>query len=669
MILPIARRGASGRTTRSSRFPVRTIGLFLAALTGLTTAAEAHETQEISSPDGRIVVSVALQDGDLLPRYSIRQDGREIMRPSAAGFPLTGSPQGWGEATANLTKGRDRYDLPAAKVRSVDEAYNQLELAAGRDGAGNRVKLYVRVYDTGVAIRGIVEAESGNLAQSLQEVTEFMLPREAECHGSNLGRFHTAHEAEFDPVRPDQIRQLNLFDAPFVCAAPDGTGAFAIAEADVHDYPLMMFGGVRTGDSGLAVMLADPPGGLPTPDRGNRMETPWRVVMIADNRGKLIENTLITSLNRPAEGDFAWVKPGKYAWDWWNGQTVRSVEKPGMNMATIKAFIDFAGANGFEYMMIDDGWYLNSGAGGRVLPGADNLTPIAAVEIPELVAYARQQNVDLILWVHSDMIRTNMEQALALYASWGIKGIKVDFMDRDDAEMVEFYNRIAEATARHRILLNMHGAYHPTGLIRTYPNYITQEGVLGAEYNRWSVRINARHNVSLAYTRMLTGPMDYTPGAFRNVPDSEFRMTSKGPMVRFTRGQTLAMYVVYDSPLQSVADSPDAYADKPSGLDFIRLVPTAWDETRFLAGEIDEYVVIARRKGRDWYVGAMTDGKQRTLTIPLTFLDKGRYASTIWQDGSDMTSVDTKTGTADRQQSLQLELAPSGGAVAVLRAQ
>jgi alpha-glucosidase len=283
----------------------------------------------------------------------------------------------------------------------------------------------------------------------------------------------------------------------------------------------------------------------------------------------------------------------------------------------------------------------------------------------QLVKYARDRNVGLLLWVQWKLLDRQLDAALAQYEKWGIKGIKVDFMDRNDQQMVDYYHRVMAKAANHKLMVNMHGAYPPTGLIRTYPNYVTQEGVLGAEYNKWSKRVTASHNVTLAYTRNLLGPMDYTPGGFRNASPERFKISNSPPMVQTTRGQALAMFVVYDSPLQMVADSPDVY-EKADGFEFIKNVPTMWDETRFVAGEIAEYVVVARRKGTEWYVGALNNEQPRTIEVPLSFLSTGRYNLSSWEDGATPTALKKDSQKVSASNSLKMTLAGSGGAVARL---
>jgi alpha-glucosidase len=369
----------------------------------------------------------------------------------------------------------------------------------------------------------------------------------------------------------------------------------------------------------------------------------------------------VGNLNPPAQGDFSCVKPGKTTWDWWSGP----LEGVKPDLAAYKRFIDFAAENGFPYHLIDAGWSFGAGPCCDPLPTTDISRPADGIDMPALVRYAADKGVGLLLWVHWEHLAPRMDEVLDTYARWGIKGIKVDFMNRDDQEMVAFYQRAAEATAKRKMLLDMHGAYVPAGLQRSYPNYITQEGVLGAEWNKMDKRITPRHNLMLPYTRMLAGPMDYTPGGFRNVPAAQFEVRAVMPQTQTTRGQALAMYVVYDSPLQMVSDDPSNYRGEP-GFQFIKRVPTAWDETRFLSGEPGEDIVLARRHGKTWYVGAMTGDQARTQKVSLGFLPPGKYRATIWQDGEVARELRRTQRSVTHKDQLSLSLAAAGGAAVVL---
>ena len=646
-----------------------TIALGLVAAFVATAAPAAPE---LRSPDRRVAVTFGA-DVDGQPTYRVLVNGREVIAPSALGLEFERYAKlsnGLVLQGADVRAGEDRYTLPAGKVSAVDERYNEVRLHYAEAGtARRRLDLVVRAYDTGVALRYRIPPQP-TLTQLrlVNEVTQFAFPADYACTGLNLGTFGTSHEGEFDPVQASAIRAHNLFELPLVCHTGAGGPAIAIAEPDVDTWPSADLTGTEAGGLGVVVRLTrrpDDPGIAVRVDVGNGLQSPWRVVMIAPEPGKLIENTLLTSLNPPARGDFSWVEPGKTAWDWWSGPVLSAVARPATDDATERGFIDFAASLKLPYMMIDDGWYVHSGEGAFLNSGADPTRPIDAIHLPELVRYAGQRGLGLILWIHWKLLDEDMERILAQVQAWGVKGVKVDFMNWDDQEMIGFYHRLAEATARHHLLLDLHGAAHPWGMTRTWPNFITQEGVFGAEYNKWTRRVTARHNVNLAYTRMLTGPMDYTPGAYRNCTPEAFRPTPVAPEVQTTRGATLAMYVVFDSPLQSVADSPDAYRGQP-GLDFLSAVPASWDETRFLSGTLGDYVAIARRKGKRWYVGAMTNETGRTVTLPLAFLGRGRFSARSWSDGTIPTDLVSATRTVTRTDLLTLALAPSGGAAAIL---
>lgn len=645
------------------------IGAAAMAVASAGSAAAAPMT--LNSPDGAVTVMID-QNEDGTPTYAVSYRGAAILAPSPLGLVLEKESIGPGLSVKHATprSGEDAYALALGKTAKARDRYNELVVDYAGAGANEQaLQIVFRAYDAGVAFRYRLPATSAPLAIR-DEATSFAFPADYGCHGLNLGHFRTAHEGEYDPVNVSKIRTSHLFETPLVCRAGEKGPAFAIAEADLADWAGMYLSGRGDGRLGVEARLSPRLDmhrvAVKTKD-GAGVQSPWRVVMLGENPLKLIESTLILSLNPPPKGDFSWVKPGKTAWDWWNGPVLKGVPKAGMNDATIKGFIDFAAANTLEYMLIDDGWYINSGGGGTVYPGADPTRAIPEIDMAGLVDYGRKRNVGLWLWVHWSMLDTRMDELLALYQRWGIKGIKVDFMDRDDQQMVDFYHRVLESAARHKLMVDLHGAYRPTGLQRTWPNYLTQEGVLGAEYNKWTWRITATHNVTLPFTRMLLGPMDYTPGGFLNVTPAAFAPRINLPQVMTTRGAALAMYVVYESPFAGVSDSPDSYAGQ-AGLDFISAVPASWDETRAIAGEIGEHVVIARRKGRDWWIGAMTNEAARTVRVPLDFLGKGRFAVTIDEDGDAPTALRRTQRDVGAGDVLDLKLAGSGGAVVVLRA-
>lgn len=631
------------------------------AISGAAIAAD----PQLTSPDGALKVTVSDADGQA--RYTVSYKGQPLLTPSPLGLILTSGSLSHGlKITGAVPTSSDTtYDLVAGKAKTVRDHYNQLSVDLKEpDGKRRALRVIVRAYDDGVALRYVLPGQAGETAAVRDEETRFDFAADYNCWGLNLGRFGTSHEGEYDPFPASRLRATALFEAPVVCQSR--AAAFAIAEADLKNYAGLYLTGRGDGGLGLQAKLSprlDEPAVAVRGQPGADIVSSWRVIMVAPTPGKLIESNLIATLNPPTTlSDTSWIKPGKAAWDWWNGPVVSGVPKAGMNDATIKAYIDFAAANGLEYMLIDDGWYKNSGGAGTVKPGADITQTIPEIDMPGLVAYAAQHKVGLWVWAHWKSMDDQMDEALALYEQWGLKGIKVDFMDRDDQPMVDYYHRLLSKAGQHHLMVDLHGAEHPTGLVRTYPHYLTQEGVLGAEYNKWSKRITATHNVTLPYTRMLLGPMDYTPGGFRNVTPAAFNPRNDLPFVQTTRGQALAMYVVYDSPLGLVSDSPDTYRESPAGLDFISATPTTWDETRFISGEVGQSVVIARRKGDQWWIGAMSNEYSRVVKIKLAFLGAGSFAADIRQDGATPTELAVTKQTVAANDVLTLKLAPSGGA-------
>lgn len=642
-------------------------GLMAGAAMAMAISSTSHAAdQQLVSPDGALKVTIS-DDGQA--RHAVTYKGQPLLAPSplglvlSAGGSLTHGLKITGAATAS---GDTTYDLVVGKAKTVRDHYNQLSVDFQEPGGLRRqLRVIVRAYDQGVAFRYVLPRQPGLDAVDIRnEETRFDFPADYRCWGLNLGKFGTSHEGEFDPIQSSMFREHNLYEAPVVCET--GKAAFALAEADLKDYAGLYLTGRGDGGLGMQAKLSprlDDPTVAVRTRIGGDIVSPWRIVMVAPKAGQLIENTLPTTLSAPTKiADTSWIKPGKAAWDWWNGPSISGVAKAGMNAETLKRYIDFAAANGLEYMLIDEGWNMGAGGGGTVRPGVDVTRPIPEIDLPGLVAYARERKVGLWLWLNWKSLDAQMDEAIPLYEQWGIKGIKVDFMDRDDQAMVDFYHRLLAKTAEHKLMVDLHGAYHPTGLIRTFPHYMTQEGVMGAEYNKWGGRITATHNVTLAYTRMLLGPLDYTPGGFRNATPATFTPRNALPYVQTTRGQAVAMYVVYDSPFGIVADSPDTYRDSPAGLDFVSATPASWDETRFVTGEIGQSVVVARRKGSDWWVGAMNNETGLTVKVPLGFLGAGSFSADIRQDGAGPTDLVASRKTVQAGDVLILKLAPSGGA-------
>ncbi len=402
----------------------------------------------------------------------------------------------------------------------------------------------------------------------------------------------------------------------------------------------------------------------------------WRVLMIADQPGRLVESNIVVNLNPPsAIGDTSWIKPGKTSWDWWNGGQAKGVANPGKNNETIKYYIDFSARNKFPFMLIDGGWEasLPPQAGPDMYSGRalyDDTRSIADLNIPMLVNYGKSKDVRIWLITHFRDLHSQVDEAFAQFEKWGIAGVKIDYLDRTDQWMLNWYRMVARKAAEHHLMVDFHGAFKPDGMRRTYPNVLTREGVMGAEYNRWSARVTPRHDVTLAFTRMLAGPLDYTPGGFSNVTRENFMPRTTAPMVMHTRAHATALFVVFESELQMVADSPDAY-DGQKELAFLKAVPTSWDETRVLNGAPPKYVTIARRRGNEWFLGSITDWDARELDLPLSFLGSGDYSAEIYADGPNAASQPTDSVVDKRRVNartvLKLKLAPAGGCAIWLR--
>ena len=608
----------------------------------------------VTSPDGRIAIRIE----DDASRFTVTRAGKELIAPSPLGLELDGAADFAALALQSRSDVKVDRSIPlvATKAALARDHYRGATLVfRERAGAGRKLLIDVRAYNDGVAFRYRIDGSEPVRLRS--ERTAFVPAGDPECLVSVADG---PHEVPFDSVKVSQLRAGQPYDVPVVCSAPGAGSTYAITQAGLAGYTgasLVPEGGA------LRVRLSAPPK-RPAPAfvSPGGLTTAWRAVMIGNRAGDLIASQLVGNLNPPPAGDFSWVRPGKAALDWWSGPLVGM--KP--DMASYKRFIDFAAASGFPYYMIDAGWASGPAGCCDANPATDITRAADGIDIPELVRYAHGKGVGLLLWAHWEHVAPRMDDVLDTYARWGIKGIKVDFMNRDDQEVVDFYHRIAEGTAKRHLLLDLHGAYVPAGLQRTYPNFITQEGVMGAEWNKMNDRITPHHNLMIPYTRMLVGPIDYTPGGFHNGTPATFKVREVNPETQSTRGQALAMYVVYDSPLQMVSGAPESYRDA-AGFDFIQRVPTAWDETRFLSGTPGKDIVLARRQGKSWYLGAMSaGGGGRVENVSLRFLPPGRYRATVWEDGATPNELQRTEREVKAGDVLPLRLATAGGAAVIL---
>ena len=615
------------------------------------------EVAAVSSPDGSLTISLSLAakgqpylGGERL-YYRVDYKGRPVIADSPLGLDLAGAEaldHGF-EVVGTAKRSNDStWENAFGARRTVPDVFNEAVVSLREKAApGRRLDVVLRAYDEGVAFRYVLpKQEALDKFTIAAEATGFYFAGEAEALALNLGRWDTSNEGEYVRTALRDIKPASLVNLPLLVEMPGTKLYAALLEADLTDYAGMYAAGVEGVPNALRVRLSVPPRrAFDKPVMGTTPKaTPWRVLMVGPDPGRFIErNYLILDLSEPcAIADTSWIKPG-------------------MNTATMKHYIDFAARHKFEYMLVDAGWAPMS-EDGRI---EDILRYRPEVDVPAIIAYGRSKGVATLLWVEWQALGRHMEEAMALYEKWGAAGIKVDYMNRDDQDMVNYYEKVVRTAAAHRLAVDFHGAYKPTGLRRTYPNLLTREGVMGLEYGKWSDRITPDYDVTIPFTRMLAGPMDYTPGAMRNAAKGRFEAKDIAPMSQGTRAHQLAMYVVYESPLVMVSDYPEAYEGQP-GLEFIEQVPTVWDDTKVLAGEPGKYVAIARRKGDSWYVGAMTNWEARDLEVPLDFLGEGDYQATIFADGpnaaTDGTSLDISKKTVKAGDRLLLRLAPGGGA-------
>ena len=455
-----------------------------------------------------------------------------------------------------------------------------------------------------------------------------------------------------------------------------------LLQADVDDYPVMYLGYRSSHRRQLHGVfprraLREAPGGfldfdLVVTERADDIaETagtrrfPWRAFVVARRDADLLASDMVTRLAPPpaAGADFSWVKPGKVVWDYWANWNLEGVDFPaGRNDRTLRYHVDFAARNGFEYVNVDWMW----------TDPQDLFATNPEIDVPALVAYARQKGVGIFVWCLTQTLDRQLQPALDRFEKWGVAGLKIDFFDRDDQRMMAVYRRFAEAAARRKMLVLFHGATPPTGLSREFPNVLGYEAVRGLEYDKFNEQGSPpAHEVTIPYTRMLAGPMDFTPGAMRALSKSNWKAVGDLPSSQGTVARQLAMYVMYDTSLPMLSDMPTAYERQPDALDFLKAVPTTWDETVGLDGRIAEWAVLARRKGPEWWVAAMTDWDRRTVEVPLSFLGDGAWEATVWADGPNAERVGTDYRRTARDASaagsLRLDLAPGGGAVVRLR--
>ena len=618
---------------------------------------------QLQSPDKKIEVVITL-DKDIT--FSVNLDKKPVILPSKIAIILEGGKV-LGEKPVMIekkTRSISREIVPEIKEKCavIKENFNELSLSFKK-----RFALVFRAYDNGIAYRFETNFPGRIIVEN--EIGDFHFAGDYTVYWPREKSFESNNQVYYDYKSLSELSSKDLGSLPVLINTTSGA-KLLISEADLEDYPGMWFRGAEGNKLSAAfarcrkeVEQKSDRDVLITKRENYIAKTsgirtfPWRFVAIAENDGDLITNQLSWLLAKPCVlQDVSWIKPGKVAWDWWNANNVYHVDfRAGINTETYKYYIDFASKYGIEYVIFDEGWYKLG----------DLLAVVPEMDMEELLQYAKKKNVGIILWVVWKTLDDQLEQALDQFERWGVAGLKVDFMDSDDQWMVNFYHKIARLTAERKFLIDFHGAYKPTGLRRTYPHVLTREGVNGGEQYKWSLKQTPEHNLITPFSRMVAGPMDYTPGAMNNAHEKNFRPIFNRPMSMGTRCHQLAMYVIYESPLQMLCDSPTNYLREPEIMEFLSPVPVVWDETVVLKAKVADYLILARRHGDEWYLGAMADWQPREFDIGFSFLKDGKYQMTIFKDGinADRCAIDYKKEVLNvtPDSKLHIKMAPGGG--------
>lgn len=638
--------------------------LFFLLLVSSTTMFAENYT--VKSPDERILVNV---ETGTTTTYSVTFNGKTILNPSPLSMTFDNGVVIGRNMKVNDVKHstEDQILKPVVRQKSdkIRNHYNEMVLSA------DQYKLYFRVYNDGLAYR--FHTDFTDSLKVISEEVDYCFPEDYNTLFPEERTILSAQQPLFKPMKLSEIGTDRFCSTPVLIKVDDQARIF-ISESDLESY-LGMFlkkqGKYELAGKFAAYSLEEEK----TDDRqifptkradyiarvsGTR-NYPWRAMIVAENDANLVTNQLIYKLAPESQGDFSWVKPGKIAWDWYNALILTGVDfKCGVNNDTYKYYIDFASKYGIEYVVLDDGWS----------EAWDVTKTVPEINMEELVAYGKKKNVDLILWVSWAPFREKLDEAFDLFSKWGIKGIKMDFMNRDDQAMVDFYYTVARKAAEHKMLVDFHGAYKPTGWLRTFPNVLSSEGVAGLENHKWGSFVTPEHNVTLPFTRMVAGPMDYTPGAMINFHEKDHKVWFNLPASVGTRCHQLGMYVVYESPLQMLADSPSNYYREEKCMDFLSQVPVVWDETRVLKASVGEYIVVARRSGDTWFIGGMVGKKGQKFDITLDFI-KGNKTLTCWEDGVnvDLQAQDfaCRTKKVKQGETITINMYDGGGYVAIIK--
>ena len=642
-----------------------------------TISSAAPRNFDVVSPDGTLKASIVV--GDEIT-YSIFKNGDEILAPSEISMKFSDGTSFNADGYRKMLRQTvdNMLTSPLYRKSDISEKYNELALTF------KTFKLIFRAYDSGVAYR-FQSLKKGEY-QVVEETSEFAFPADWNAwipyvNPNKKGRsqFFNSFENTYQYATLSSWERERYAFLPLMVETPDGYKV-NIMESDLLNYPGMYLSNADC-DTVMEAVFAPYP---KTVEQGghNMLQSivtetedyiakctgptsfPWRIISVSSHDKEMLDNDLVWLLGTPADPsvDWSWIKPGKVAWEWWNNWNITGVDfKAGVNNDTYKYYIDFASRNCIEYIILDEGWAVNL--------KADLFQVIPEINLPELVAYASERNVGLVLWAGYWAFEKDMERVCEHYSKMGIKGWKVDFMDRDDQYMVDFYHRCAQTAAKYNMFLDMHGGFEPSGLSRTYPNVLNYEGVYGLENMKWyKGHDQVTYDVTIPFIRMAAGPMDYTQGAMLNAGKKAFSNNSE-PMSQGTRCRQLGMYVVYESPFNMLCDTPIHYEREQECTDFIAAVPTVWDETVALDGKVGDYVVIARRKGDEWYVGGLTGWNVHKVEIDLGFLGEGSWTVELFSDGVnvDRNAKDYRKTVFTAEKTMTVEMAPGGGFAARIR--
>ena len=630
------------------------------------SAALAVDIPTLNSPDGSISVAVGTGGG---LNYAVQIDGAALVVPSSLGLVLSdGTRLGQQPEVleADLRMNDITWNHSFGKFSTVRDHYRELRVRLREPrpapAAAMEFEVLVRAYDDGVALRYVLPGPTTPGAFTVTEnLTEFLFTGD---HRAWIGGSSDA-ECVYPEIRLSQIPGDRRI-LPLVVEAPNAV--VAVTEADARDWSGSMV--VSTGRSGVfgakASLVSQVNSQTP------RAST-WHALLIDRNAGALTVSTLLLNLATPSLiADTSWIQPGITAWDaWWTGVNPYWDQYKGLdargNTRSHKDYIDLASRMGWPYMLVDWFWYDQESANPETA-----ITPQSHIDMPELMAYAKSKGVKLLLWVNSKNIPSiGAEKLFSTYAGWGAAGVKIDFFPNNGSQVAQrWLEELLATAAKHKLVVDFHGAYTPTGLSRTWPNLLTQEGVLGVEYVKLGNAFTPRHMMTLPFTRGLLGPADVTPGAFVNVREEDFAPNSIPATVRGTRARQLALSVLMDSPLLCLCDSPTNYLNQP-GLEFYRGLPTTWDETRVLSSDAMEHLVQARRKGDRWYIAAMNGSQPLSLRVKLDFLGRGEFTLRSFGDTPESATrpaaIRESSRTVTRKDSLEIRMDRAGGFVAVIQ--